>query len=441
MLAIPALWMFPALFLLVFLGFPVAFSMIGLSFAFGYWFFGDTLGQQLFSRLQDVSQNYVLTALPLFIFMGSVIERSGIAERLFHAIQLWIGRWRGGLAHTSVFMCGIFAACSGVVGAVETVVGMMAIPPMLKQRYKHDLIAGTICAGGSLGTIIPPTVTVVIYGSLVQESIADLYAGVVIPGLLMLALFVVYIAIRCRLRPGDAPALPREEFQVPLTFKLKTTLTALVPAAALIVAVLGSILAGIASPTEAAGVGAFGAILLTIAYGRMRLELAFQMIERAIRVNAMVMFTVLGGVMFSSIFIANGGSDLIRLFLETFELTPGQLTALMLAVFFLLGFILDWVSIVLICMPLFAPIVRDIGIDPIWFGIMVCVVIQTSYLTPPVAPSIYYLRGIAPPEITYGSMFIGVAPFVVCQLIVLGIVALYPPAALYLPALLFGSAG
>lgn len=437
MLEIPALWMFPALFLLVFLGFPVAFSMIGLSFGFGYWFFGDTLGRQLFSRLQDVSQNYVLTALPLFIFMGSVIERSGIAERLFHAIQLWIGRWRGGLAHTSVFMCGIFAACSGVVGAVETVVGMMAIPPMMKQRYKHDLISGTICAGGSLGTIIPPTVVVIIYGSIVQESIADLFAGVVIPGLLMLVLFIAYIAIRCHLRPEDAPLLSREEFQVPLAFKLKTTLVALVPAAALIVAVLGSILAGVASPTEAAGVGAFGAVALTIAYGRMRLKVAFQMIERAIRVNAMVMFTVLGGVMFSSIFMVNGGSDLIRLFLETFKLTPGQLTALMLAVFFILGFILDWVSIVLICMPIFAPIVRQIGIDPIWFGIMVCVVIQTSYLTPPVAPSIYYLRGIAPAEITYESMFIGVAPFVVCQLIVLAIVAVYPATALYLPSLLF----
>ena len=162
MLEIPALWMFPALFLLVFMGIPVSFSMIGLSFGFGYWFFGDTLGLQMFSRLQDVSQNYVLTVLPLFIFMGAALERSGIAEKLFQAIQLWIGRLKGGLALTSISMCGIFAACSGVVGAVETVVGMMAIPPMMKSRYKHDLIAGTICAGGSLGTIIPPTVVVVV---------------------------------------------------------------------------------------------------------------------------------------------------------------------------------------------------------------------------------------------------------------------------------------
>jgi len=439
MLEIPALWMFPALFLLVFMGIPVAFSMIGLSFAFGYWFFGDTLGPQMLSKLQGVSSNYVLTALPLFIFMGSALERSGIAARLFTAIQLWIGRLRGGLALTSLSMCGIFAACSGVVGAVETVVGMMAIPPMTKRGYKHDLISGTICAGGSLGTIIPPTVVVVLYGSIVEESIGDLFAGVVIPGFLMLFMFLLYVGVRCWIWPHHGPALPKEDFQVPLVEKVKVTLTALVPAISLIVAVLGSILAGIASPTEAAAVGAFGAIVLIFAYGQASWRLAFGVLDRAIRVNAMVMFTVLGGTMFSSIFLVNGGNDLIRVFLDTFQPTPTQLTILMLAVFFFLGFILDWVSIVLICMPIFTPIVRSIGLDPIWFGIMVCIVIQTSYLTPPVAPSIYYLRAIAPKEITYGSMFIGVTPFVICQLIVLLIVWFYPPTALYLPKLLFGS--
>ena len=439
MLEIPAIWMFPALFVLVFMGIPVAFAMIGLSFAFGYWFFGDTLGPQMFSRLKDVSSNYVLTALPLFIFMGSALERSGIADRLFHAIQLWIGRLRGGLALTSISMCSIFAACSGVVGAVETVVGMMAIPPMVKQRYKHDLISGTICAGGSLGTIIPPTVVVVVYGSVVEESIGDLFAGVVIPGLLMTFLFIVYIAVRCHLRPEDGPAVEADEIRVPTMEKLRITVVALVPAIVLIVAVLGSILAGIASPTEAAAVGAFGAVALIVAYGRMSWDVAMQVVERAIRVNVMVMFTVLGGVMFSAIFMVNGGNDLIRVFLDTFKPDPVELTILMLAVFFVLGFILDWVSIVLICMPIFTPLIRSVGIDPIWFGIMVCIVIQTSYLTPPVAPSIYYLRAIAPPEITYGEMFRGVVPFVICQLLVLAVVAFYPPTALYLPALLFGS--
>lgn len=440
MLDIPALWMFPALFLMVFLGFPVAFSMIALSFVFGIWFFGDTLGPQMFSQLHQVSTNYVLTALPLFVFMGAALERSGIAERLFIAIQLWIGKLRGGLAMTSISMCGVFSACSGVVGAVETVVGMMAIPPMVKQRYKHDLIAGTICAGGSLGTIIPPTVVVVVYGSIVEESIGDLFAGVVIPGLLMTALFLGYIIIRCYLRPDDAPAVDDATIKsVPLSEKFSVTLVAIVPAVVLVIAVLGSILAGIASPTEAAAVGALGAILMIFAYRQMSWAVVIDVLTRAMKINAMVMFAVMGGVMFSSIFLVNGGNDLIRLFLETFNPSVTELTILMLTVIFLLGFILDWVAIVLICMPIFTPLIREVGIDPIWFGIMVCIVIQTSYLTPPVAPSIYYLRAIAPPEIKLISMFKGVIPFIICQLIVLLVVALYPPTALWLPELIFGN--
>ena len=440
MFEIPALWMFPALFILVFLGFPVAFSMIALSFAFGLWFFDDTLGPQMFSQLQHVTTNYVLTALPLFVFMGAALERSGIAEKLFIAIQLWIGKLRGGLALTSVSMCGVFAACSGVVGAVETVVGMMAIPPMVKQKYKHDLISGTICAGGSLGTIIPPTVVVVVYGSIVEQSIGDLFAGVVIPGLIMTGLFLAYIVGRCYIWPDHAPVVddgsgPR----IPLGEKLQMTAIAMVPALILVIAVLGSILAGIASPTEAAAVGALGAVILILAYRRMSWSVVVDVLTRSIQINAMVMFSVLGGVMFSSIFLVNGGNDLIREFLATFKPSPTQMIVLMLAVFFLLGFILDWVAILLICMPVFTPIIRQLGIDPIWFGIMVCCVIQTSYLMPPVAPSIYYLRAIAPPEIKLVSMFKGVIPFIVCQVIVLLIVAFYPPTAVWLPKLIFGN--
>lgn len=440
MFEIPALWMFPALFLLVFLGFPVAFSMIALSFAFGLWFFSDTLGAQMFSQMHHVATNYVLTALPLFVFMGAALERSGIAERLFIAIQLWIGKLRGGLALTSISMCGVFAACSGVVGAVETVVGMMAIPPMMKQKYKHDLISGTICAGGSLGTIIPPTVVVVVYGSIVEESIGDLFAGVVFPGLIMTALFLLYIIVRCHLRPEDGPVIADADMPtMEIGEKIKITAVAMVPALILIVAVLGSILAGIASPTEAAAVGAFGAVVLIVAYRRMSWAVVKDVLTRSVQINAMVMFSVLGGVMFSSIFLVNGGDDLIRHFLDEFNPSPTQMIVLMLLVFFLLGFILDWVAIVLICMPIFTPLIRGLEIDPIWFGIMVCVVIQTSYLTPPVAPSIYYLKAIAPPEIKYTSMFKGVIPFIICQLIVLLIVAFYPPTALWLPGVLFGN--
>lgn len=434
-----AVWMFPALFFLVFMGFPVAFSMIGLSFAFGYWFFGDALGAQMFSRLHDVSTNYVLTALPLFVFMGAALERSGIAERLFHAIQLWIGQLRGGLALTSIAMCAVFAACSGVVGAVETIVGMMAIPAMMKQKYKKDLISGTICAGGSLGTIIPPTVVVVVYASIVEQSIGDLFAGIVFPGLIMTVLFLGYILLRSYIFVDDAPIVELSlEERISISEKLRVSLVAIAPAVVLVTMVLGSILAGVASPTEAAGVGALGAVLLVIVYGKMSREVMKAIIGKAIQINAMVMFSVAGGIMFSSIFMVNGGNELIELFLDETKPTKTQLIILMLLIFFVLGFILDWVAIVLICMPIFTPIIKVAGIDPVWFGIMVCIVIQTSYLTPPVAPSIFYLRAIAPPEIKYEHMFKGVVPFIICQLFVLLIVAFYPPTALYLPNLLFG---
>ena len=263
----------------------------------------------------------------------------GSRKRLFIAIQLWIGKLRGGLALTSISMCGVFSACSGVVGAVETVVGMMAIPPMVKQKYKHDLISGTICAGGSLGTIIPPTVVVIVYGSIVEQSIGDLFAGVVIPGLIMTVLFLGYIIIRCYLRPEDAPAVQTDEHdKISLGQKLSVTMSAIVPALVLVIAVLGSILAGIASPTEAAAVGALGAILLIFAYGQMSFEVVKDVLTRAIKINAMVMFAVMGGVMFSSIFLVNGGNDLIREFLATFDPSKTQLIILMLGVIFLLGF-------------------------------------------------------------------------------------------------------
>ena len=440
MLEITAIWMFPALFLLVFLGFPVAFSMIGLAFVFGIGFFGETLGAQMFSRLHDVSTNYVLTALPLFVFMGAALERSGIAEKLFYAIQLWIGQLRGGLALTSITMCAVFAACSGVVGAVETIVGMMAIPAMLKQKYKNDLISGTICAGGSLGTIIPPTVVVIVYASIVEQSIGDLFAGIIFPGLIMTVLFLGYILVRAYVWKDDAPiVLDKDHKSISLSEKIKVSMTAIIPAAALVTLVLGSILAGVASPTEAAGVGAMGAVGLVYCYGKMSIEVLKEILTKSIKINAMVMFSVAGGIMFSSIFLVNGGNELIELFIEEISPSKTQLIIIMLAIIFVLGFILDWVAIVLICMPIFAPIIKISGIDPVWFGIMVCIVIQTSYLTPPVAPSIFYLRAIAPPEITYEHMFKGVIPFIICQLIVLFIVAFYPQTALYLPMLFFGN--
>ena len=434
---LPAL-MFPALFGLIFLGMPVAFSLMAVAFAFGFGFYGELIGIQALRFVHSVASNYILAAIPLFIFMGSMLERSGIAERLYYAMRLWLGRLPGGVAVATISMCAVFAAGTGIVGAVEALVGLMAIPPMMKMAYDKGLIAGTICAGGSLGTIIPPSVVVVIYGSIAQVSIGKVFAGVLIPGLLMVFFFIAYIILRCWLRPADGPAIPREELQVPFREKITVTATALVPALGLVVAVVGSILLGIASPTEAAGVGALGTILLSIVYRTFNRKMFVAAMEKTLVVNSMTMFIVLGGTMFTSVFRLLGGNQLVVATIDFLDLSPKGMVLLFLFIMFILGFVLDWISCVLICIPIFVPLLVTAGVDPLWFGILCICVIQTAYLTPPMAPAIFYLRAIAPPEMTYGDMYRGVAPFVACQGLVILVVWFMPGAATYLAGLLVG---
>ena len=430
--------MFAALFVLVFAGLPVAFSLIIVAVGFGYMVFGDLIFLQLYGPLLQTASNFVLAAIPLFIFMGAVLERSGIAKRLFYALQLWLGGFPGGLALSTIAMCAIFAAASGVVGAVEIVVGLMAIPAMMKAGYKNDLIAGTICAGGSLGTIIPPSVIVVVYASIAQLSIGQLFAASILPGLLMVVFFVGYILFRSIRKPADAPPLPAEERRMPLPQKLRVTLTALLPPLALIGMVLGSLLAGAASATEAAAVGAAGTLVLTALFRELNLKLLMDSLGVTLRITSMIMLIVAGGTMFTSIFAVTGGGNLVRDTVATIGYGNAGIITFFLLVVFFAGFVLDWVSIVLIFIPIFAPIVRSAGIDPIWFAMMVLVVIQTSYLTPPMAPSIFYLRSIAPRSMTYGQMYRGVLPFVAAQMLVLIVIILFPGIATWLPSILVG---
>lgn len=425
--------MFPMLFGLIFLGLPVAFALIVTAFCFSWLFFGDMAPTQLYRFVERVASNSLYAAIPLFIFMGAMLERSGIAERLFLAMRLWLGRLPGGLALATISMCAIFAAGTGIVGAVEVMVGMMTIPTMMRVGYSRSLIAGTICAGGSLGTMIPPSIVVVIYASQAQLSIGALFAGVMLPGLLMVLLFLGYILARCWLRPQDAPPIASEELDMPTSVKLWVTATSVLPALLLVVAVVGSIMAGIAAPTEAAGVGALGTILLAMAYRRFTLSVLAQALSKSMLITAMVMFIVVGGTMFTSVFQLHGGRALISDTVNALGLTPVQTVFLLLAVVGLLGVVLDWVSVVLICVPIYEPLLRAAGIDPLWFGVMAIVMIQTSYLTPPMAPAIFYLKGVAPPEMTYGDMCRGVAPFVLAQLAVLFCVFFFPSLATWLP--------
>lgn len=445
--------MFVALFALVFLGIPVSFSLLTVALVFGFGLFPEqVVGIQLWGMVEKSSKEYLLAAVPAFVMMGNVLERSGIAERLFQVMQLWLGRMPGGLALATIAMGAIFAASTGIVGAVEIVIGVMTIPVMMRYGYAKDLIAGTICAGGSLGTMIPPSLVAVIYASIANMSVGKLYGAMLLPGLLMVALFIGYIAVRCALRPQDGPPVAREEIAIPLGARLALTATGFLPAALLIAVVLGTTMFGIASPTEAASFGVLGAVALTVVYrwldlsreGRLSslgpelFDILAQAVKRTLLINCMILLIVVGGNMFASVFRLHGGENLVQGLVTELQLSKWVLIALCLLIVFAAGFILDWVSIVLICLPIFLPLIAALKLDPIWFATMMIIVIQTSYLTPPMAPSIFYLKSIAPPEITYRDMCLGVLPYVGMQLATLAAVMAVPELATWLPEQLGG---
>lgn len=430
--------MFPALFLLIFLGLPVSFALI-IPAAVGAWFaFGPMMFDQLYGALYSASTNYVLSAIPMFVLMGAILERSGIAARLFRTMQLWLGPLPGGLAVATVAMAATFAAAAGVVGAVEVMVGLMAIPAMQRFKYNNSLIAGTICAGGSLGTMIPPSVVAVIYASLAQISVGELFAAMLFPGLIMVALFIVYIVGACLIKPDWGPRVKAQDMQLSVSDKIRITVSGLLPTMLLIVAVLGSLMAGIASPTEAAAVGAAGAVILSIVYQQFNVKMLLASLGITVRISSMILLIVAGGMMFTGIFAANGGSRLIQAVISDLGFSTAGTIVLFLVVVFVLGFVLDWTANVLICIPLFLPLLVGSGVDPIWFGTMVIIVLQTSYLTPPMASSIFYLLSIAPPDMRYGQICKGVVPFIIIQFITLAIVALFPAIATWLPSQIVG---
>ena len=435
--------MFPGLFILIFLGFPVAFALISVAFAFGLYTFGDAVIFQFISKIEGISTNFILAAVPLFVFMGSMLERSGIAQQLFNAIHMWTRRLPGGLSIGTVIMCIIFAASTGVIGATETVVGLLAIPAMLKHRYSHSLISGTICAGGSLGTIIPPSVVVVVLGPIADVSIGDLMVGMLIPGLILASLYIIYIFFLCLIKPENGPRIDAEDEISKLTLnqKLIITVKALIPPLLMIFAVLGSIMLGWAAPTEAAALGAAGSIILSLFYKKLNWETFKGALIKTITVTSMIMFILMAGTMFTGVFAASGGMSVMKNVVESLNLAPWLLLLTFLLVIFIAGFFLEWISILLIFIPVFIPIVNSLGYDPVWFCVLVLIMIQTSYLTPPMAPAIFYLRGVAPKEITLISMYRGVIPFVIIQIIALGIVSYYPETVLWLPDKLLGFEG
>jgi tripartite ATP-independent transporter DctM subunit len=436
-----AAWMFLALTILLMAGFPVTFTLLGVSLTFGMIGFGWDFFNLLPLRIWGRMGNVTLAAVPLFVFMGVMLERSGLAEALLDTMGLLFGRLKGGLAISVVVVGALLGASTGIVGATVVTMGLLAVPTMLRRGYQTELATGTVAASGTLGQIIPPSIVLVLIADIVGVSVGDVFMGAVLPGLLLVGLFIIYILIAAYLRPGVAPAISKEELAAISPRQLAVLVgKALFPPLFLMVAVLGSIFAGIASPTEAAAVGAVGATILTLANKKFNLTILREVMQTTLRLTCMVFIILCGAAAFGLVFRGLGGDTIVREFLASVadKYSQGVVLAIVMLLIFFIGFFLDFIEITFIHVPVLAPIMIDFGYDPIWFCILLAVNLQTSFLTPPFGFSLFYLKAVTPPEVTTGHIYRGIIPFVLFQLIGLAIVVFFPKLATWLPGVVFG---
>ncbi len=422
--------------LAIFVGFPTAFTLLMLGFIFGYAGLGRVVYDLMAVRAFQVMTNDVLISIVLFIFMGFVLERSGVMDRLFQAILVAAGPLRGSLALATVITCTIFAMATGIIGASVTIMGLLALPPMLRLSYDKRISTGAVAAGGTLGILIPPSVLLILYAANGGISIVKLYLGAFVPGFLLSASYLLYIVIVTHLRPEAGPPLPKEERNYSLGQILMMLLTGLVPITLVILSVLGSIVAGLATPTEAASMGAVGSLILSAAYRKLNWEVLKSAVFQAIRTSSMVLTLLVGSSIFSAVFARLGGSKVIENFVLGLGLSTGGFILLAMVVIFLLGWPLEWTEIIIIFMPLFWPIAQAYNIDPIWFGILVAVNLQTAFLSPPVAMAAFYLKGVAPQGVLLSDIWWGMMPFMGLQVLMLLFTYFFPQLALWLPNLL-----
>ena len=432
-----ALLMFAALFVGVLTGFPIAFVLGGLGLIFGFFGWGPPVIDQIVSRTYWVMNNDTFPAVPLFVFMGCVLERSGFIDKLFEDMRLAMGPLRGSLAIATNVVATIFAAATGIVGAPVTVLGLVALPPMLKHGYDKALATGVILAGGTLGILIPPSIMLIIYAPMAQLSIAKMFAAAFLPGFLLSGLYLTYIIIRCYLQPHLGPSLPKEERMISPLRLLGRLSVSLLPTALLVLAVLGSILLGVAAPTEAAAVGATMGLLLGLAYRRLTWQNFKESVYTTLRVSSMILIIAVGASIFTGVFMRLGGGRMIEEVLLGLPLGPIGITIIVMGAIFIMGMFLDWVGILLVFVPVLSPVIITLGFDPLWFAMVICVTLQTSFLTPPFAVSIFYLKGVAPPEVKITDIYKGVIPFISLQLTGLALCIIFPQIILWLPGLLY----
>ena len=421
----------------IMLGFPIAFTLMALGFGFGYFAMGDIVFSLVVQRAYSVMTNDTLVAIPLFVFMGYIIERANILDRLFNAIQVAVGGLPGSLAVATLLTCAMFATATGIVGAVVTLMGLLAFPAMLRAGYDVRLASGVVCAGGCLGILIPPSVMLILYGATAGVSVPKLYAGALFPGLMLASLYMAYVVIRCALNPSLAPKLPPEERAGSTGEIIWALATSFFPLALLILSVLGAIFFGIATPTEAAAVGSFGALVLATAYRSLSFTKVKESVFLTARTSAMVCWLFVGSYIFSSIFAFLGGHQPIENMVTALNLSPFWFLILTQIIIFILGWPLEWTEIVVIFVPIFLPLLDNFGIDPIFFGILIALNIQTSFLSPPVAMAPFYLKGIAPAHVSINDIFRGVMPFIYLVVVAMVLFYTFPQIGLWLPNVLY----
>jgi tripartite ATP-independent transporter DctM subunit len=466
-----AILMLGIFILIIFLGFPIAFTLMALGISFGYYAYYDAgrmwraydravaqgaddwtqwntwlegfLNNRIFdlfvNQTYSVMANEVLTAVPLFLFMGYIVERANIVDRLFSTLYIAARRVPGAMAVAALITCTLFATATGIVGAVVTLMGLLAFPAMLKARYGTSFASGVICAGGTLGILIPPSIMLIVYAAASGVSIVRLYAGALLPGLLLAGLYLIYVVARALLQPSVAPKPTEAEVgDVSMGRLIFLILTSFVPLAFLILAVLGTILFGLATPTEAASAGALGGLLLAVAYRALTWQRLRESVYLTMKTTAMVCWLFVGSWTFSSVFSYLGGEQLISEFVTGLDLSPLAFLIMAQIIIFLLGWPLEWSEIIIIFVPIFLPLLPHFGVDPLFFGILVALNLQTSFLTPPMAMSAYYLKGIAPPHVQLVEIFRGCMPYLVLVIISMVIVYLFDDIVFWLPGLVYG---
>jgi len=445
-----AIFMLSLFIVMVLLGFPVAFTLLAMGVFFGYYAYhdagsiqtiSDAFNNNIFYLLNQntysVMENDTLVAIPLFLFMGYVVERANIVNKLFYSLQMAARNLPGSMAIAALITCAVFSTASGIVGAVVTLMGLLAFPAMIRANYDKSFSAGVICSGGTLGILIPPSIMLIVYGAIAELSPLRLYAAAMIPGLLLAGSYIIYVIFRVMINPSIAPK-PREEEVPPRRVVYWQLLTSFVPLTALIMLVLGSILGGLATPAEAAAMGAFGGLMLAVMYRSFSWDMLKDSVYLTAKATAMVCWLFVGSWTFASVFSYLGGHEIIEHFILGFDLAPWQFLVMVQMIIFLLGWPLEWSEILIIFVPIFLPMLPTFGVNPYFFAMLVALNLQTSFLTPPMAMSAYYLKGVLGNQIELMDIFRGIMPYLAIVIGVMVLMYLYPGIALWLPDYLFG---